>query len=133
MSNLQSNHCNLKNPEKFTDVAIVDQMELLPIRSVFYGPLTYETQQAAVTVTSLNCFPNDSESESTMLDQVIENEARIDSIEQETTQMREELKKIEHIQEDIVRHDGQLEKLNSTTMKVFDNILLEQWLSLIHI
>ena len=44
LSNLQSNDCDFKNPEKFTDIATIDDMELLPIASIFYGPITYEFQ-----------------------------------------------------------------------------------------
>jgi phosphoribosyl-dephospho-CoA transferase len=43
--NLQSNNCDFKNPEKFSDLVTITQMDLLPITSVSYGPITYELQE----------------------------------------------------------------------------------------
>ena len=48
LSNLQSNTCDYKNPDKFTDIATIDDMELLPIVSISYGPVTYEFQVSVI-------------------------------------------------------------------------------------
>ena len=100
LTNLQSNNCDFKNPEKFSDVATITQMDLLPIKSVSYGPITYEFQAANATVGPLICYPLNSQWN--MFDQVIENEEKIEEIHQEFIEMREEFGgQIEDIQEDM--------------------------------
>jgi hypothetical protein len=114
--NLQSNNCDFKNPEKFSDVATITQKDLLPITSVSYGPITYEFQVANATIGPLICNPL--ESQWNMFDQVIENEEKIEDIHQEFVEMKEEFEEtIEHIQEEqeiIQRHtNATLDKLDS--------------------
>ena len=91
LTNLQSNNCDFKNPEKFSDVATITQMDLLPIKSVSYGPITYEFQAANATIGPLTCYPIDSQSN--MFDQVVENEENIEEIHQEFIEMKEGFEK----------------------------------------
>ena len=128
--NLQSNNCDFKNPEKFSDVATITQMDLLPIKSVSYGPITYEFQAANATVGPLICYPLNSQWN--MFDQVIENEENIEDIQHKFVEMKEEFEEtIEHIQEEqeiVQRHTnetleklvGKLQDINSTLGKSFN-------------
>ena len=130
LTNLQSNNCDFKNPEKFSDVATITQKDLLPITSVSYGPITYEFQVANATIGPLICYPL--ESQWNMFDQVIENEEKIEDIHQEFVEMKEEFEEtIEHIQEEqemIQRHtnetlekwDGKIHDINSALGKSFN-------------
>ena len=86
LTNLQSNNCDFKNPEKFSDVATITQMDLLPIKSVSYGPITYEFQAANATLGPLICYPLNSQWN--MFDQVIENEEKTEDIHQEFIEMK---------------------------------------------
>ena len=120
--NLQSNNCDFKNPEKFSDVATITQKDLLPITFVYYGPITYELQAANATIGPLICYPWD------ILDQVSE----IEEIHQEFIEMKEVFEdSIEHIQEDMKeqkidqRHTNEtLEKFNGKL-----NGILVKWLN----
>ena len=130
LTNLQSNNCDFKNPEKFSDVATITQMDLLPIKSVSYGPITYEFQAANATVGPLICYPLNSQWN--MFDQVIENEENIEDIQHKFVEMKEEFEEtIEHIQEEqeiVQRHTnetleklvGKLQDINSTLGKSFN-------------
>ena len=149
--NLQSNNCDFKNPEKFSDVATITQKNLLPIISVSYGPITYELQAANATIGPLICYPWN------MLDQVVENEdihqefiemkakideneekvdenqEKIDMVQKVATEMKEEFKEtIKHIQEEqemvqrntnitLEKLDSKLHDINSTLGK-FSNL-----------
>ena len=91
LTNLQSNNCDFKNPEKFSDVATITQMDLLPITSVSYGPITYEFQAANATISPLICYPL--HSQWNMFDQIIENEKNIEEIHIEFIEMKEGFEK----------------------------------------
>lgn len=56
LSNMQSQNCDQKNPNKTSDTAVISQMELLPIRSLWYGPVMFEAQQATAIISSLTCY-----------------------------------------------------------------------------
>ena len=72
LTNLQSNHCNLKNPGEFSDIATVEEKALLPIQSVSYGPINFEGISASVVVNELTCYSKE-QPEWSMKDQVKEN------------------------------------------------------------
>ena len=112
LTNLQSNNCDFKNPEKFSDVATITQMGFLPIKSVSYGPITYEFQAANATVGPLICYPLNSQWN--MFDQVVENEENIDEIHQEFIEMKDEFG------ETLEKLDGKLHDINSTLGKSFN-------------
>ena len=73
------NHCNLKNPGEFSDIATVEEKALLPIQSVSYGPINSEGISASVVVNELTCYPKE-QPEWSMKDQVKENVAKIDIV-----------------------------------------------------
>ena len=100
--------CDFKNPEKFSDVATITQMDLLPIKSVSYGPITYEFQAANATVGPLICYPLNSQWN--MFDQVIENEEKIEDIHQEFIEMKEGFEK--KIDENEEKVDANQEKID---------------------
>ena len=114
LTNLQSNNCDFKNPEKFSDVATITQMDLLPIKSVSYGPITYEFQAANATVGPLICYPLDSQWN--VFDQVIENEENIEDIHQVFIEMKEGFEK--KIGENEVKIGENEEKFDANQEKI---------------
>ena len=117
LTNLQSNNCDFKNPEKFSDVATITQIDLLPITSVSYGPITYEFQAANASIGPLTCYPIDSQWN--MFDQVVENEENIEEIHQEFIEMKEGFEK--KIDENEVKIDENEVKIGENQEKVDAN------------
>ena len=120
--NLQSNNCDFKNPEKFSDVATITQKDLLPITFVYYGPITYELQAANATIGPLICYPWN------MSDQVAENE----EIHEEFIEMKEAFEEtIEHIQEDMKKQKIDQRHTNETLEKFNGKLngILVKWLN----
>ena len=120
--NLQSNNCDFKNPEKFSDVATITQKDLLPITSVSYGPITYELQAANATIGPLICHPWN----------MTNQDAKNEDIHKEFIEMKEVFEEsIEHIKKDMKgqkmaqRHTNEtLEKFNGKL-----NGILVKWLN----
>ena len=57
VQNLGDNNCNWKKPMWEKDVGAIQDLSLLPITGIKYGPLIFDIEQANVTVGPLNCQP----------------------------------------------------------------------------
>ena len=58
VTNLGQNVCNLKNPVWQVDSGLIENKDLLPIKSIKYGGLEFEAQKAIIKIGGLKCQGN---------------------------------------------------------------------------